>query len=128
MILDSSAIVAVMKEEPGYERLEQAMTDGGVLAIGTPTLFETAMVTVRLYDVPGRSLLSRFLEEEDIVTIPFGEAHWKVAADAFIRYGKGRHPAKLNYGDCMTYAIAQVADEPLLFVGDDFSQTDVAVA
>jgi ribonuclease VapC len=73
-------------------------------------------------------LLSRFLEEEDIVTIPFGENHWKVAADAFIRYGKGRHPAKLNYGDCMTYSIAKVADEPLLFVGDDFAKTDVAVA
>jgi ribonuclease VapC len=128
LILDTSAIVALMKEEPGFERLERAIASEERLAIGTPTLFETALITVRLYDLPGRSLLARFLEEEDIVLIPFRAEHWQAAADAFIRYGKGRHPAKLNYGDCMTYAIAKVADEPLLFVGEDFSKTDVAVA
>lgn len=128
MILDSSAIIAVMREEAGHERLETAMASAGVLAVGAPTLFETAQVMVGRYDVPGRSLLARFVEEREVVTIPFGEDHWRAAADAFIRYGKGRHPAKLNYGDCMTYAIAKVADEPLLFVGDDFAETDVAVA
>lgn len=128
MILDSSAIIAVIREEAGHERLEEVMTSAGLLAVGAPTLFETAQVMVGRYDVSGRSVLARFVEERDVVTIPFGEGHWRAAADAFVRYGKGRHPAKLNYGDCMTYAIAKIADEPLLFVGDDFSQTDVAVA
>jgi ribonuclease VapC len=128
LILDTSAVIAVMREELGFERLETAMESSGILAIGTPTLFETAQVMVGLYDVPGRSLLARFLEERDVVTVPFAGDHWRAAADAFIRYGKGRHPAKLNYGDCMTYATAVIADEPLLFVGDDFAKTDVAVA
>jgi ribonuclease VapC len=128
LILDTSAVVAVMKEEPGCERLEDAIASARLVAIGTPTLFETALISVRLYDLPGRSLLARFLEEESIVRIPFQEDHWRAAADAFVRYGKGRHSARLNYGDCMTYAIAKVADEPLLFVGDDFAKTDLAVA
>lgn len=128
MILDTSAVVAVIREEPGHERLEAAMEDTPILAIGAPTLFETAQVMIGRYDVLGRSVLARFLEERDVETIPFAEGHWQAAADAFIRYGKGRHPAKLNYGDCMTYAIAKVADEPLLFVGDDFAKTDLAVA
>jgi ribonuclease VapC len=57
--------------------------------------------------------------------IPFDDRHWSVAAEAFIRYGKGRHPARLNYGDCMAYATAKVAGAPLLFVGDDFAKTDI---
>jgi ribonuclease VapC len=60
--------------------------------------------------------------------LPFGDDQWRVATDAFIRYGKGRHPAGLNYGDCMSYATAEVAGEPLLFVGDDFARTDIAPA
>lgn len=99
-----------------------------MLAIGAPTLFETGLVMVRAWDVRGRSLVSRFLEEKDISVLPFDERHWSVAAEAFIRYGKGRHPARLNDGDCMTYATAKVAGLPLLFVGEDFKQTDVAAA
>jgi ribonuclease VapC len=127
LILDTSAVISLMREELGFERVEEAMDSSGILAIGAPTLFEAAQVMVGLFDVAGRSLLARFLEEKDVVIVPFSEAHWQAAADAFIRYGKGRHPAKLNYGDCMTYAIAKVADEPLLFVGDDFAKTDVAI-
>jgi len=59
---------------------------------------------------------------------PFNGRHSELAALAFLRYGKGRHPARLNYGDCMTYATARLADEPLLFVGEDFSKTDLRVA
>jgi ribonuclease VapC len=76
----------------------------------------------------GRLALGRFLEKNQIVSISFDEHHWSTAAEAFIRYGKGRHPANLNYGDCMTYATAYVADHPLLFTGNDFSQTDLAAA
>jgi ribonuclease VapC len=128
LILDSSAIVAVMRAEEEHDRLVEAMEGASLLGVGAPTLFETALVMVRSFDLPGRALLSRFLEEREVMVIPFGERHWAVAAEALIRYGKGRHPARLNYGDCMSYATAIVADEPLLFIGNDFSKTDVAVA
>jgi ribonuclease VapC len=64
----------------------------------------------------------------EVLVIPFGEPHWSAAATAFIRFGKGRHPAALNYGDCMTYATARVAERPLLYVGNDFAQTDIEAA
>jgi ribonuclease VapC len=64
----------------------------------------------------------------NIVVVPFDMAHWEAAAQAFIRYGKGRHPAALNYGDCMTYATAQLAERPLLYIGNDFAQTDIEAA
>lgn len=128
MIIDSSAIVAVLRKESGYGRLLNAMDEADIIAIGAPTLVETGIVAVRAYDLRGRALIARFLEEKEVVVIPFGEHHWRVAADAFIRYGKGRHPARLNYGDCMAYATAKVADLPLLFIGDDFVQTDIVAA
>jgi ribonuclease VapC len=73
-----------------------------------------------------RSLLARFLSEVSIAIVPFGESHYGAAVDAWLRYGKGRHPAALNFGDCLSYAVARLANEPLLFVGDDFAQTDIA--
>jgi ribonuclease VapC len=73
-----------------------------------------------------RSLLARFLSEASIAIVPFGESHYGAAVDAWLRYGKGRHPAALNFGDCLSYAVARLGNEPLLFVGDDFAQTDIA--
>lgn len=73
-------------------------------------------------------ILSRFLEENEVVVTPFDDRHWGVAAEAFIRYGEGRHSAALNFGDCMTYATARLAEEPLLYVGEDFAQTDLVAA
>lgn len=128
MILDSSAVVSVIFEEQGHDRLLEAMRDADILAIGAPTLFETGMVAIGRFDLHGRALVSQFLERWNVVVTPFDGRHWRVAVDAFIRYGKGRHPARLNYGDCMTYATARVADLPLLFTGEDFAKTDVAVA
>jgi len=128
LILDSSPVVGVLLREQGYRQLTETMNGADVLAIGVPTLLETTMVMVGTFGLHGRSLVSRFLEEREIVRIPFDQRHGSVAAEAFLRYGKGRHPAALNYGDCMAYATAKVADAPLLFVGDDFAQTDVAAA
>ena len=128
MILDSSAVVAVIREEEGYDRLIGAIEAAGPIAIGAPTVVECSLALVRRYGVVGRLMLSRFFEQNEVITVPFDDRHWSVAADAHIRYGKGRHPARLNYGDCMTYATAKVADAPLLYVGNDFSQTDVAAA
>jgi ribonuclease VapC len=69
--------------------------------------------------------LARFLQENSIETVAFDEGHASVALDAYSRFGKGRHPAALNFGDCCTYAVASVADEPLLCRGNDFGQTDL---
>ena len=128
MILDSSAVVAVIREEEGYDRLVKAIEGAGEIAIGAPTAVECSLALVRRFGVVGRLMLSRFLEQNEVITVPFDERHWSVAADAQIRYGKGQHPARLNYGDCLAYATAKVADAPLLFVGNDFGQTDVVPA
>jgi ribonuclease VapC len=73
----------------------------------------------------GVGLLARFLREFLVEVIPFGDAHWREAAEAYLRYGRARHPAGLNFGDCLTYATCRLADRPLLYVGDDFTQTDI---
>jgi len=128
LILDSSAVVAVVREEVGADRLLAAIADAARVAIGTPTLTEASIVLVRQMGPAGRSALDRFLRGNDIVSIPFEEPHWRASAEAFTRFGKGRHPARLNYGDCMTYATARIADHPLLFTGNDFAQTDIPAA
>ena len=128
MILDSSAIIAIVFQEPGYEELLSRMESAPTTAAGAPTLAETGIVlSARLGEVAA-GLLERFIDELEIQEIPFGELHWREAVEAYRRFGKGRHPASLNFGDCMTYAVANLTGEPLLFVGSDFSKTDVQVA
>lgn len=125
MIVDSSALLAIAFREDGYQALVDQLLAGEGVAAGAPTLAETGIVlSARLGDAaPG--LLERLLDEFEIQEIPFGEVHWREAVDAFRRYGKGRHPASLNFGDCMTYATARLAGERLMYVGNDFAGTDV---
>ena len=125
MILDTSAVVAIVMKEPGHEDLLFRMANGSP-AIGTATLAETAIMLSARLGRDARPLLARFLSEASIVLVPFGESHYGAAVDAWLRYGKGRHPAALNFGDCLSYAVARLAGEPLLFVGEDFARTDVA--
>lgn len=106
---------------------EKVRTAGRV-AIGAPTLVEAAVVLGRRHGLAGREALDRFLEERDVVPVPFGHGHWRAARDAFYRFGKSRHAAALNFGDCMSYAAARVAGEPLLFTGNDFAKTDIPPA
>jgi ribonuclease VapC len=125
VILDTSAIVSVLLQEEGSDRLADRLDGAEVCRIGAPTLLEASMVlTGRMGDV-GRVLLSALLQEKNVDVLSFSEAHWRIAQSAFVRFGKGRHPAALNIGDCLTYAIAYVAGEPLLCVGDDFPRTDL---
>jgi ribonuclease VapC len=128
VILDSSAVVSVLLREPGHEELEAKMREARLLAIGAPTLVETRTVMVRRHGAPGLQEVDRFFAGLAAEVIPFDGDHADVAGDASIRFGKGRHPAKLNYGDCMTYATARIAGEPLLFIGNDFAQTDIQAA
>lgn len=125
MILDSSALLAILLAETGSERLIRTVADAPLVAIGAPTLVETAIVLTSRLARDARPLLNDFLREAAIEIIPFTPDHYDIAVDAFQRYGRGRHPAALNFGDCLTYAIARVSGFPLLFTGEDFSRTDL---
>lgn len=128
MILDTSAAVAVLLREPGHERLEASIAGAASPGIGTPTLAETAIVLVGKIGPRGRTLLDRFLVTTEVEGIPFGNDHWTVAVEAYNRYGKGRHRARLNFGDCLTYAVAKLAAEPLLTLDEGFRHTDLELA
>lgn len=106
----------------------EKLTEASQAGIGVPTVTETAIVLSSRLKLDARSLLSRFLLEGSISTISFGDAHFGLAVEAWLRFGKGRHPAALNFGDCMSYATARAAGEPLLCTGEDFSKTDLVLA
>jgi ribonuclease VapC len=128
LILDTSAVIALFRKEPGHHRLYLTLEQADAIAIAGPTLFETGMVALGRFDDKGLTLVEQFLEDWEVQVLEFGDRHWRMAVEAFARYGKGHHPAGLNYGDCMTYATARVMGERLLFVGNDFVRTDLAPA
>jgi ribonuclease VapC len=128
VILDTSALLAVLFKEPGYEELIEKLLEPGRKGIGTPTLAEAALVLTGRIEGDAETVLSGFLRQFEILPVPFGERHWRAAVEAFRQFGKGRHPAALNFGDCLSYATAKLADRPLLFVGDDFTKTDLRAA
>lgn len=128
MILDSSVIVALLTEEPGAEELFAKLQETEFIGVGAPTLVESTMVLARLLKTDPRSILAEFLQDLGAFILVFGDAHQLVAANAFLMFGKGRHPAALNFGDCMSYATAKVAGLPLLCLGNDFSKTDLELA
>ena len=130
MLLDSSALVAlVMAEEPARAVFD-AISDAPTRAIGAPSLVETAMVLDGRRAGASSSAMSDLtlvMAQFEVAVLPFGPDHWPVAWAAFLRYGKGRHPAGLNFGDCLTYAVAKLSGLPLLCVGADFAQTDLTL-
>lgn len=128
MIVDSSAVVAILFREPGYEGLAGKVAAAADVGIGAATLVETGIVLSARLERDARPLLARFLAETEMVVIPLQETHFGLAVGAWLKYGKGRHPAALNYGDCLSYAVAKAAHTPLLCVGQDFPQTDIELA
>ncbi len=128
MILDSSAVVSIICREPGYDELIAKLQKAKTLGIGAPTLTELGLVLEGGFKLDARAVLERFLRDFEVVIIPFGDLHWLEAIEAYRRYGKGRHPAALNFGDCLSYATASLAEQSLLFVGDDFAKTDLRFA
>jgi ribonuclease VapC len=128
VILDTSAILAVLFKEPDHQSVIEKLLAPGRRGVGTPTLAEAGLVLSSRLDDDAEGLLAGFLRQFEVVPVPFGDRHWKSAVEAFHRFGRGRHPAALNFGDCLSYATAKLADRPLLFVGDDFSRTDVRAA
>jgi len=127
MILDSSAVVAIVCRETGYSALLDQIRAAETLGIGAPTVFEAAMVLTIKLRRDGLAVLNEFLWESGARVISFTDQHASVAFGAYLRYGKGRHKAALNFGDCLCYSIAKVSGQGLLFIGDDFTRTDVAV-
>ncbi len=127
MIIDSSAVMAALRDEPSATNVMAHLANAKSRAMGTPTLVETGMVLVSRLGPSGRTLLVRFCNELEINETPFSSAHWPIALDAFQRFGNGRHPASLSFGDCLTYATARLAQQPLLHIGNDFAQTDLAL-
>ena len=128
MIVDTSALVAMLLREEGWETLRSAVVDDEVVGIGAPSLLETVLV-ISGRAGRDRSLdVERFVRDLGIVVIPFEEDHARAAAEAFARFGKGRHRAALNFGDCMSYAVAKLAGQPLLCRGADFAKTDLKLA
>jgi ribonuclease VapC len=128
VIVDSSAVVAILLKKPGWQPLLDHIADADAdpaPGIGVPTLVETGIVLAARLGVLGKTLLARFVQETQMRQLGFHTEHWTVAVDAYLRYGKGRHPAALNFGDCLTYAISRIANEPLLCLGDDFTKTDL---
>lgn len=128
MIVDSSAIVSIFLQEPGYEDVLSKLEVADVRAIGGPTLAETGIVLTSRLRRDAIGPLARFLQRLEVMVVPFGEDHWQEAVEAFERYGRGRHAASLNFGDCMSYAIAKLAGEPLLCRGNDFAHSDLEIA
>lgn len=128
MIVDTSAIIAIFLQESGYETLQNKLNETEEIGIGAPTLVECGIVLSARLGKDARGMLARFLEEANIITIPFTDTHFGIAVGSWQKYGKGQHPAALNFGDCLSYAVAKSANMPLLYKGNDFSQTDLILA
>lgn len=128
MILDTSAIVAIVIDEPERAEFLGKIDAAEVVAVGAPTLVEAGIVLSARIGDGALSALDALLGAADAITIEFGSDHWREAIGAWNRFGRGRHPAALNFGDCLAYATARVAGLPLLAKGDDFPRTDLELA
>jgi ribonuclease VapC len=126
--LDSSALVAIILLEPEAELFDRQIAVQASL-IGAPSALEVHQVVRRRSAGAELSLVERFLLRPTVRVVPFGLEHFRLSASAFDRYGKGRgHPAQLNFGDCMAYAVAKAHGVPLLYKGNDFAHTDIVSA
>jgi ribonuclease VapC len=126
--LDSSALIAVLFAEPGYLDLVDRILEADHVRIGAPTLAEASFVYTGRRRTKTAAEIEAVVRELGITVAPFGETEWRIAVGAFIRYGRGRHKAALNFGDCLAYASATAAGDSLLFVGSDFRKTDITPA
>ena len=125
MVIDTSALVAILQNEPERRAFNEAIEAADVRRMSTASLVEISIVVESRYGSAGLRDLDRFLDQAGIECIPVDVKQAREARRAFSLFGKGRHPAGLNYGDCFSYALARVLGEPLLFKGDDFAQTDI---
>jgi ribonuclease VapC len=128
MVVDTSALLAILEGESAAQRLVDALSAADAIRVSAGTAFEAGIVVeARRGEAGGRELdLLLHRLRADVVSVT--SEHAEIARDAYRRFGKGRHPAALNFGDCFAYALASALGEPLMFVGNDFSRTDVEAA
>ncbi len=128
VVLDTSAVVAILEGEADADRLIAAMEGADVRRISAASLVEAGIVLQARYGDHGERELDLFLQRVEVEVVPVTWEHAELARQAFRRFGKGRHAAALNFGDCFSYALAVALEDPLLFTGDDFSRTDAPTA
>ena len=128
MVIDTSAMIAMLLNEASADRLVAAVEADRTRLVPAATVVEASLVLLGRFGEPGDSQLDRLLRALGVEVVPVGEDQVVLARDAALRFGRGRHPAALNFGDLFSYALAAARDQPLLFVGDDFAKPDVAVA
>jgi ribonuclease VapC len=131
MFVDASALCAILLDEPDADEIALKLSQAPYRLTSAVSVFETVRALVRVVEMDvsdARAVVSRFLDAAQISTVAIGDAEREAALDALQRFGKGRHPAKLNMGDCFSYACARTHAAPLLFKGDDFGRTDIELA
>ncbi len=125
MVIDTSALLAILQNEPERRRFNESIEAADSRVMSVATFVEVSIVIDSRYGAEGLRDLNLFIGQAGIEFAAVDVEQARVACTAFSRFGKGRHAAALNYGDCFSYALAQVLGEPLLYKGDDFSRTDV---
>lgn len=128
IVVDTSAIIAVLYREPEFNEFVRLISDAESCFVSAVTYFEASMVLIGRGTAEATKELDAFLGRVAVEFVPFDHELAKRARDAFIRFGRGRHPARLNFGDCVSYALARTRGLPLLYKGEDFAQTDVISA
>ena len=128
MVVDTSAIIAILLDEPERGKFAKVLETSRDRRVSTVSLVETSIVIETRLGAAGIRELDQLLKEASLETVGFDHEQALLAREAYRLFGRGRHPAALNFGDCCTYALASALGEPLLFKGDDFSQTDIASA
>ena len=127
MVIDTSAIMAILLGEPAAGQLVEALEADRTRLVSGATVVETSLVVLGRFGEMGDPQIDRLLRGIGAEVVPVGLEQVAIARDAALRFGRGRHPAALNFGDCFSYALAMESGEPLLFVGEDFAKTDVNV-
>jgi len=129
LIVDTSALVAIAFEEPGWEQISLVMVASNQIVISAANYVELFMVIEGRNRPELTSKVNKLLADADVEVVSFTHSQAVLARDAFLRYGRGSgSQARLNFGDCFAYALAKETGEPLLFVGNDFTHTDVIPA
>lgn len=125
IVVDSSALIALIEGEDGSRRIRKSLLEARRRHIGAFSVLECSIVAISRRGLPGSAFLDQLTQTLKLETVPLSQEQVYLARSAWNRYGKGRHPASLNIGDCCTYAVARGLNLPLLCKGDDFPRTDL---
>lgn len=127
MVIDTSALLAILQDEPERRAFAEAIESSGSCSMSVANLLETTLVVESRFGAEGVRALDELVEKASVDLVPVDLEQLGIARRAFSRFGKGRHAAALNFGDCFAYALARALGEPLLCKGDDFSRTDLEI-